>query len=277
MTIATEASRVVQSGRADPRGPGPSSRSRRARRRLVGVAAVRRLGAGGHAPLAGAARPARGAERLHVAGPARDPRRLQAGARRARAWLAHAPRPRGRRRPGGGQDPAARAARSARAHRARGGVADPIALPGRGTVAADHRRSARSSQELGLPAPDARRGSGPGRAGRRAARPARAPGGHGGEPVATWQPAWPRRGGDPALSHRPADRARGGRAARPARRRRPRAVDRTAARWPGPRRTPGERLTRAAKSELDWMAGDLRTLRLVAARLEARLAGGALT
>jgi ParB/RepB/Spo0J family partition protein len=43
---------------------------------------------------------------------------------------------------------------------------------------------------------------------------------------------------------------------------------------PGPR--PGVRPTRAAKSEIDWMAGDLRTLRLVAARLEARLSGGAL-
>jgi ParB/RepB/Spo0J family partition protein len=38
----------------------------------------------------------------------------------------------------------------------------------------------------------------------------------------------------------------------------------------------GLRPTRAAKSEIDWMAGDLRTLRLVAARLDARLAGGAL-
>ncbi len=34
--------------------------------------------------------------------------------------------------------------------------------------------------------------------------------------------------------------------------------------------------TRAAKSEIDWLAGDLRTVRLVAARLEARLAGGSL-
>jgi hypothetical protein len=39
---------------------------------------------------------------------------------------------------------------------------------------------------------------------------------------------------------------------------------------------PGVRATRAAKSETDWMAGDLRTLRLVAARLEARLRGGVL-
>ena len=39
---------------------------------------------------------------------------------------------------------------------------------------------------------------------------------------------------------------------------------------------PGVRPTRAAKSEVDWMAGELRTLRLVAARLEARLSGGAL-
>jgi len=38
----------------------------------------------------------------------------------------------------------------------------------------------------------------------------------------------------------------------------------------------GGRPTRAAKSEIDWMAGDLRTLRLVAARLEARLSGGVL-
>jgi ParB/RepB/Spo0J family partition protein len=41
--------------------------------------------------------------------------------------------------------------------------------------------------------------------------------------------------------------------------------------------TPGARPTRATRSAIDWMAGDLRTLRLVAARLEARLAGGALT
>jgi ParB-like chromosome segregation protein Spo0J len=40
---------------------------------------------------------------------------------------------------------------------------------------------------------------------------------------------------------------------------------------------PGVRPTRAAKSETDWMAGDLRTVRLVAARLEARLLQGALT
>ena len=45
----------------------------------------------------------------------------------------------------------------------------------------------------------------------------------------------------------------------------------------GPSPTPGARPTRATKSAIDWMAGDLRTLRLVAARLEARLAGGALT
>ena len=36
------------------------------------------------------------------------------------------------------------------------------------------------------------------------------------------------------------------------------------------------RRRRAAKSEIDWLSGDLRTLRLVAARLEARLSGGAL-
>ena len=40
---------------------------------------------------------------------------------------------------------------------------------------------------------------------------------------------------------------------------------------------PGVRPTRATKSEIDWLAGDLRTLRLVAARLEARRSGGALT
>jgi ParB/RepB/Spo0J family partition protein len=43
---------------------------------------------------------------------------------------------------------------------------------------------------------------------------------------------------------------------------------------PGP--SPGVRQRRAAKSEIDWLSGDLRTLRLVAARLEARLSGGAL-
>lgn len=43
-----------------------------------------------------------------------------------------------------------------------------------------------------------------------------------------------------------------------------------------PGKGPGVRATRAAKSEIDWMAGDIRTLRLVAARLEARLSGGAL-
>lgn len=39
---------------------------------------------------------------------------------------------------------------------------------------------------------------------------------------------------------------------------------------------PGGRATRAVKSEIDWLAGDIRTVRLVAARLEARLAGGSL-
>jgi ParB/RepB/Spo0J family partition protein len=39
---------------------------------------------------------------------------------------------------------------------------------------------------------------------------------------------------------------------------------------------PGVRATRAARSLTDWMAGDIRTTRLVAARLEARLIGGAL-
>jgi ParB-like chromosome segregation protein Spo0J len=43
-----------------------------------------------------------------------------------------------------------------------------------------------------------------------------------------------------------------------------------------PGASPGVRPTRAAKSEVDWLASDLRTLRLVAARLEARLQGGAL-
>ena len=38
----------------------------------------------------------------------------------------------------------------------------------------------------------------------------------------------------------------------------------------------GVRATRAARSETDWLAGDLRTVRLVAARLEARLTGGSL-
>ena len=39
---------------------------------------------------------------------------------------------------------------------------------------------------------------------------------------------------------------------------------------------PGGRATRAVKSEIDWLAGDIRTVRLVAARLEARLSGGSL-
>jgi ParB-like chromosome segregation protein Spo0J len=43
-----------------------------------------------------------------------------------------------------------------------------------------------------------------------------------------------------------------------------------------PSASPGVRLTRATRSEIDWMAGDLRTVRLVAARLEARLSGGTL-
>jgi ParB-like chromosome segregation protein Spo0J len=43
-----------------------------------------------------------------------------------------------------------------------------------------------------------------------------------------------------------------------------------------PHASRGVRATRAARSEVDWMAGDIRTLRLVAARLEARLSGGAL-
>lgn len=43
-----------------------------------------------------------------------------------------------------------------------------------------------------------------------------------------------------------------------------------------PGKGPGVRATRAAKSEIDWLAGDIRTLRLVAGRLEARLSGGAL-
>lgn len=51
------------------------------------------------------------------------------------------------------------------------------------------------------------------------------------------------------------------------------------ARWleegpPGPK--PGVRPARGAKSEVEWLAADLRRLRLVAARLEARLSGGSL-
>jgi ParB-like chromosome segregation protein Spo0J len=38
----------------------------------------------------------------------------------------------------------------------------------------------------------------------------------------------------------------------------------------------GVRPTRAARSEIDWLTGDLRTVRLVAARLGARLTGGSL-
>jgi hypothetical protein len=45
---------------------------------------------------------------------------------------------------------------------------------------------------------------------------------------------------------------------------------------PAPGTQPGVRATRLARSEADWIAGDLRTMRLAAARLEARLAGGAL-
>jgi ParB-like chromosome segregation protein Spo0J len=45
---------------------------------------------------------------------------------------------------------------------------------------------------------------------------------------------------------------------------------------PTPVAGPGVRATRAAKSEVDWMAGDIRAVRGVAARLEARLRGGAL-
>lgn len=51
------------------------------------------------------------------------------------------------------------------------------------------------------------------------------------------------------------------------------------ARWldqGAPGAKPGVRPTRQSKSELDWLAGDLRTLRLVAARLEARLSSGTL-
>ena len=39
---------------------------------------------------------------------------------------------------------------------------------------------------------------------------------------------------------------------------------------------PSVRATRAQKSEVDWLAGDIRTLRLTATRLEARLSGGVL-
>jgi ParB-like chromosome segregation protein Spo0J len=45
---------------------------------------------------------------------------------------------------------------------------------------------------------------------------------------------------------------------------------------PAPGTKPGVRATRLARSETDWMAGDIRTVRQVAARLEARLSGGAL-
>jgi ParB-like chromosome segregation protein Spo0J len=51
------------------------------------------------------------------------------------------------------------------------------------------------------------------------------------------------------------------------------------ARWldeGAPGAKPGVRPTRRSRSELDWLAGDLRTVRLVAARLEARLSGGTL-
>lgn len=41
-------------------------------------------------------------------------------------------------------------------------------------------------------------------------------------------------------------------------------------------RRPGLSMPRAARGELDWLSGDIRTLRLVAARLEARLSGGTL-
>jgi len=39
---------------------------------------------------------------------------------------------------------------------------------------------------------------------------------------------------------------------------------------------PGVRATRLCRSETDWMAGDIRTVRVAAARLEARLSGGTL-
>jgi ParB/RepB/Spo0J family partition protein len=39
----------------------------------------------------------------------------------------------------------------------------------------------------------------------------------------------------------------------------------------GPKACPGQRPSRAARNEADWICGDIRTLRLVAARLEARL------
>lgn len=45
---------------------------------------------------------------------------------------------------------------------------------------------------------------------------------------------------------------------------------------PSPGRGPVVRATRLAKSEVDWMAGDIRTVRTIAARLEARVSGGAL-
>ena len=45
---------------------------------------------------------------------------------------------------------------------------------------------------------------------------------------------------------------------------------------PAPGTKPGERPTRPSKSEIDGLAGDIRTLRQVAGRLEGRLSGGSL-
>jgi hypothetical protein len=45
---------------------------------------------------------------------------------------------------------------------------------------------------------------------------------------------------------------------------------------PVPGTKPGVRATRLCRSETDWLAGDIRTVRQGAARLEARLSGGTL-
>ena len=86
----------------------------------------------------------------------------------------------------------ARAARSARAHRARGSVARAFALSRRRPAAAGDRAAHEPAQELGLAPSDARRVPRSGRAGRRPARPSRGARGGRGQSVATWQPASPR-------------------------------------------------------------------------------------
>lgn len=45
---------------------------------------------------------------------------------------------------------------------------------------------------------------------------------------------------------------------------------------PAPSKRPGLRRARPGKGEIDWLAGDIRTLRQVAGRLEGRLSGGSL-